>query len=140
MNEQVILTNYKRQREIFFMKLTHEELKNLIKEALTDSTKAPALGGLAGAIGGIPQDAQQQASGANDVVNLFLSAFGLGGGTKGGGAAISGDSWVGLEGRQVWQALKNEFGITVSKDWYKKLPYNHQARVKFREWWNNKNK
>ena len=126
------------------MKFTHEELKSLIKESLADSTKPATTGGLAGAIGGIPQGAQKQASGANDVVNLFLSAFGLGGtpgGTAGaGGAAISGDSWVGLEGRQVWQALKDEFGITVSKDWYKKLPYDHPARVKFREWWNSKSK
>ena len=123
------------------MKFTHKELKSLIKESLTESTKPATTGGLVGAIGGIQQGTQQQASGANDAVNLFLSAFGLGGaGTRGGGAAISGDSWVGLEGRQVWQALKDEFGITVSKDWYKKLPYNHQARVKFREWWNNRNK
>ena len=85
-----------------------------------------------------------QSADPNDVVNLFLTAFGLIQPQQAQQAqqqaATSGDTWVGLPWREVMQAMKTEFGISAAQDknWYRKLPYNDPARVKFREWYNSR--
>jgi len=50
------------------------------------------------------------------------------------------ESWVGKSWRDVMGALKSEFNIRGSKGWYKKLPYNHKARVKYRKWYTTRGK
>ena len=45
------------------------------------------------------------------------------------------DSWVGKSRRDVLKALQDEFKIKPIRNWYKKLPMRHPARVKFREWY-----
>jgi len=218
--EQDIVTNYMRKQEIPFMHLTKNELKSLIKEALSaqineissadDEALAKALynivdpgrdkrrrrekqavddwhrdvnamiakseaniraeveaekkaaaaekapvaaaatattdplgGGLLGAGAAAAGDES-----ANAIQNLFLTAFGLApqqtapatppqtASQKG----QDGESWVGKSWRDVMGALKSEFNIRGSKGWYKKLPYNHDARVKYREWYTSRGK
>ena len=140
--EQDIITNYMRKQEIPFMHLTKNELKSLIKEALStrlnEATADPLGGGLLGA-----GAAAATAESANVIQNLFLTAFGLAPqqtapATPQQGQA--GGSWVGKSWRDVMGALKSEFNIRGSKGWYKKLPYNHEARVKYREWYKSRGK
>jgi len=122
------------------MNLSEKELKKAILEVLAEEQKSTGLGA-AGLLGGLPD---MNNTAPNEVVNLFLTAFGLAQpqdqqqGQQQGGAP--GDSWRGLSWREVMQALKAEFGISGAQDknWYKKLPFNHPARVKYREYYNNR--
>ena len=52
----------------------------------------------------------------------------------------SGDpkSWVGLSSRDVKQRLADEHGIAYRKGWWRELPKDHPARVKFRSYYNAK--
>ena len=59
------------------------------------------------------------------------------GAAQGAAAGVS-DSWVGKGWREVTQALKSEFKIQPVKNWYKKLPIRHPARVKYREWYKSR--
>ena len=134
------------------MHLTKNELKSLIKEALsaqineaTTATTDPLGGGLLGAGAAVTG---VQSANAIQNLNLFLTAFGLApqqtapatppqtASQKG----QDGESWVGKSWRDVMGALKSEFNIRGSKGWYKKLPYNHDARVKYREWYTSRGK
>ena len=131
------------------MNLSEKELKKVIFQILAEqeTTKASS-GGAFGALGMLgDMDSNAKATDPNDVANLFLTAFGLiqpqqPQQTQQGQqqAPASGDSWVGLPWREVMQAMKTEFGISAAQDknWYKKLPYNDPARVKFREWYNSR--
>lgn len=126
------------------MNLSEKELKKVISQVLAEQeAKKDSSGGVFGALGMLG-DMESNAADPNDVANLFLTAFGLiqPQQTQQGQqqAPASGDSWVGLPWREVMQAMKTEFGISAAQDknWYKKLPYNDPARVKFREWYNNR--
>jgi len=44
-------------------------------------------------------------------------------------------TWVGKSRQEVLKALQDEFKIKPTRNWYKKLPMRHPARVKFREWY-----
>jgi len=44
-------------------------------------------------------------------------------------------TWVGKSRQEVLKALQDEFKIRPTRNWYKKLPVRHPARVKFREWY-----
>ena len=44
-------------------------------------------------------------------------------------------TWVGKSRQEVLKALQDEFKIKPTRNWYKKLPVRHPARVKFREWY-----
>ena len=55
-----------------------------------------------------------------------------------GAAKAASDSWVGKGWREVMQALKSEFNIQPVKNWYKKLPVRHPARIKYREWYKSR--
>tara|TARA_R100000995_G_scaffold84657_1_gene64127 strand:- start:8874 stop:9263 length:390 start_codon:yes stop_codon:yes gene_type:complete len=126
------------------MNLSEKELKKVIFQVLAEqeTTKASP-GGAFGALGMLG-DMDSNTTDPNDVVNLFLTAFGLiqpQQAQQGQQQAASGDSWVGLPWREVMQAMKTEFGImdaATNKNWYRKLPYNDPARVKFREWYNSR--
>ena len=126
------------------MNLSEKELKKAILEVLAEeeSTSKSGFGAL-GMLGDIDLSTAQSAD-PNDVVNLFLTAFGLIQPQQAQQAqqqaATSGDTWVGLPWREVMQAMKTEFGISAAQDknWYRKLPYNDPARVKFREWYNSR--
>lgn len=125
------------------MNLSEKELKKVIFQVLAEqeTTKASP-GGAFGALGMLG-DMDSNTTDPNDVVNLFLTAFGLmqpQQAQQGQQQAASGDSWVGLPWREVMQAMKTEFGISAAQDksWYKKLPFNDPARVKFREWYNSR--
>jgi hypothetical protein len=156
--EQNIITNYMRKQEIPFMQLTKNGLKSLIKEALGTQKNEAAVapignlgGGLlgAGAAAGAADAADENTIA---VQNLFLAAFGLkpqqgssvpqqvpSAASQQGQADGSG-SWTGKSWRDVMSALKSEFNIQGSKGWYKKLPYTHEARVKYREWYTSRGK
>ena len=131
------------------MNLNEKELKKVISQVLAEQeAKKDSSGGAFGALGMLG-DMESNATDPNDVANLFLTAFGLiqpqqSQQTQQGQkqAPASGDSWVGLPWREVMQAMKTEFGISAAQDknWYKKLPYNDPARVKFREWYNSRGK
>jgi len=109
------------------MKISKQQLKKIIQEELASSlsedlgaqlrytSSAPAgerykAAGATGALGSDPRDEEVSLSDEDE-------------------------SWVGLSSREVNQKLEDEFGITYTKNWYKRLPYRHPAREKYREWY-----